>query len=923
MHISHVHDGLAGAGVRGRAPSVAGGPESVPHHIRAAGAITLVAASFVITAHLGISIHQVNHLGSLVWPPTGIALACLVLWGTRLWPGVALGSGITVLSFGFSLPVALIMAGCNTLEAFLGALLLRRLGFRPALGRVYDVVILIGVAIATTAFATMLATETLTAMGALLPGTAATFRATVSWGHLSAILLVAPAMFTHVARRQLRDLERPNTLEPIAMCVCVAASIVVVFGGWLPDWLPGAHEPYYVLLVLLWTAVRFGPRYGSLASIITCGMALLYASLGRGPFTTLNDLQSFIWLSSITTLTAGALSYDRLCAVRRRSAILHSALDAIVTTDESGHVVELNPAAERMFGLRESDILGKDLAPFVIPPAEHDRQQSLREYLHETPGTIIGKRLRTTAMRADGTKFSAEIAITRLVDQGEVLITGFVRDRTGEVLAERALLRAQDDLEQKVSDRTAQLVASNRELEDRETLMREAEELAQLGSIEIDLRSSAVRLSTELNRILGRNALDPQPTFEDVLAMIDPADRSRVRTLTARAVKNRTEFGFQVRVMRTDRSLRTLQVQGRVMIDELGRPARIAVCAQDVTDRVRAEEWSKRFFDLVESSEDAIIGFSLGGTIESWNAAAAKLFGLSAAAAIGMPSTILVSEKQAPQMIETIRKVAAGQRVAHYELVHRRQDGTEFDAWVTTSAIIDPEGHVVGISEVLRDLTPMKRVETQLRTSLREKDALLREVHHRVKNNLQVVSSLLRLQVAAQPSETARKSLLDSQSRIQSMALVHELLYQSKDFAHLAIGRYIESIGSWLVKTYSGEKGNIEFTSSTANVCLDIDRAIPCGLIVNELITNALTHAFPDERPGHIRVTIVEHDQTLTMTVSDDGIGLPQDFEIDGTKSFGLAITRTLTAQLGGTLDIDSNKSGTAVRVTFPTSVAA
>ncbi|NVB83488.1 MAG: histidine kinase, partial [Kofleriaceae bacterium] len=164
---------------------------------------------------------------------------------------------------------------------------------------------------------------------------------------------------------------------------------------------------------------------------------------------------------------------------------------------------------------------------------------------------------------------------------------------------------------------------------------------------------------------------------------------------------------------------------------------------------------------------------------------------------------------------------------------------------------------------------------------------------------------------------------LDSQSRIQSMALVHELLYQSKDFAHLEIGRYIDSIGNWLVKTYASGKGEIHFSSSTENVCLDIDRAIPCGLIVNELITNALTHAFPGDRSGNIRVTIVQSDDTMTLTVTDDGVGMPADFEVSGRKSFGLAITRTLTAQLGGTLDIESSDSGTSARVTFPTSAAS
>ena len=168
--------------------------------------------------------------------------------------------------------------------------------------------------------------------------------------------------------------------------------------------------------------------------------------------------------------------------------------------------------------------------------------------------------------------------------------------------------------------------------------MRAAEELAQLGSFEIDLRDvgpSGSRASSPASSAATPRYRHRRTRSSSTL--IDPADRARARALTDQAIRARGEFGYQIRVMRVDRSLRTIQVQGRVLVDTDGRATRIAGCVQDVTDRVRAEEWSKRFFDLVESSEDAIIGLTLAGTIESWNAAAAKLFGLSAKAAIGMP----------------------------------------------------------------------------------------------------------------------------------------------------------------------------------------------------------------------------------------------------------------------------------------------
>jgi two-component sensor histidine kinase len=186
-----------------------------------------------------------------------------------------------------------------------------------------------------------------------------------------------------------------------------------------------------------------------------------------------------------------------------------------------------------------------------------------------------------------------------------------------------------------------------------------------------------------------------------------------------------------------------------------------------------------------------------------------------------------------------------------------------------------------------------------------------------VKNNLQVISSLLNLQVSTETSPQSRRSLLESQNRIQSMALVHQLLYQSTDIGRIDLAGYVRALAMRLLRTYSVGPDRIDLTVRGHSLLLGIDRVIPCGLIVNELVANAIDHAFPHERRGHIWVTIEDaSNQRVALTVRDDGVGIT-DEEMENARTFGLQIARTLTHQLDGEIAI-ARSGGTVVRVTFP-----
>jgi PAS domain S-box-containing protein len=216
-----------------------------------------------------------------------------------------------------------------------------------------------------------------------------------------------------------------------------------------------------------------------------------------------------------------------------------------------------------------------------------------------------------------------------------------------------------------------------------------------------------------------------------------------------------------------------------------------------------------------------------------------------------------------------------------------------------------------------QELAERKRAEATVKASLKEKEVLLQEIHHRVKNNLQVISSLLSLQAGYIEDRQVLGALDDSQHRIRSMALIHQKLYQSADLAQIDFGDYIQDLAGYLFRAQGGHTRNIELNIQTDVVHLNIDTAMPCGLILNELISNSLKHAFPNGRRGEIAVTcLCPAGDQIVLTVGDDGVGLPAGLDLQDTGTLGLELVKSLTEQLGGALQLN-NIHGTEFSVAF------
>jgi len=342
-----------------------------------------------------------------------------------------------------------------------------------------------------------------------------------------------------------------------------------------------------------------------------------------------------------------------------------------------------------------------------------------------------------------------------------------------------------------------------------------------------------------------------------------------------------------------------------------------AKITKDMTERKRLEE---RFRRVVESAPNAMVMINSGGRIEMVNAQTERLFGYTREEMLDQTVELLVPQRfrhHHPEKREMFfrdpqsRPMGAGR-----DLFGRRKDGSEFPIEIGLNPIETEEG--VMVLSAIVDISDRKQKEGRIQAALKEKDLLLGEIHHRVKNNLQIVDSLLDLQASRFNDPIVQDMFLDSQNRIRSMALIHQTLYQSKDFARVDFGGFLESLTPTLVAAYRVDSQKIHLRIDAGEVFLPINSAIPCGLLLNELITNALKHAFPDGRDGDVVVSLSHRERDrVHLVVSDDGVGMPEDFDLAQTETLGLSLVTLLSQQVNGTLTVQ-RRQPTTFTLDFP-----
>ncbi|MCI0487428.1 MAG: PAS domain S-box protein [Blastocatellia bacterium] len=384
---------------------------------------------------------------------------------------------------------------------------------------------------------------------------------------------------------------------------------------------------------------------------------------------------------------------------------------------------------------------------------------------------------------------------------------------------------------------------------------------------------------------------------------------------------------------------------------------------RDISERKQVEEALRlseaKFSGILSIAADAIISIDESQRITLFNEGAEKIFGYSKDEISGKPLDMLIPEKFRDLHAGHVRDfaespIAARRMGERREIFALRSGGEEFPAEASISKL-EIFGEKI-YTVVLRDITDRKLAEEELRkahdeleirvrertaelvkanealqaeiaerqraeeriiASLEEKEVLLKEVHHRVKNNLQVISSLLNLQSRYIQDQTTLDIFKDSQNRVKSMALMHEQLYKSSNLAEIEIGKYIQELVNHLSGSYGDNPAHIRLKIEAEDIRLDIDTAIPCGLIINELVSNSLKHAFPDGRKGQVKIDLHSADDNeFALTISDNGIGFPESMDFKSTRSLGLRIVNSLVDQLKGKIELGTGQ-GTEFRVAF------
>jgi PAS domain S-box-containing protein len=340
----------------------------------------------------------------------------------------------------------------------------------------------------------------------------------------------------------------------------------------------------------------------------------------------------------------------------------------------------------------------------------------------------------------------------------------------------------------------------------------------------------------------------------------------------------------------------------------------------DLTEKTNALQqlnFQKSYFqEFFESSPEAIVILDNNDCVININHGFEKLFQYTLEEVRGKSrDEILVPENLMGEAQTMISKLHHGE-VVKLETIRRRKDGSLVDVLILGNHIeLGP--NFSGGYLIYSDISSRKRSEEQTMASLLEKETLLKEIHHRVKNNLQVVSSLLYLQSKSIKDENVAAIFKECQNRVKSISLIHEKLYQTKDLSRIDFDKYIKSLVSYLFKSFDVNPEQISLRIKSENIFMSTDTAIPCGLIINELITNSLKYAFPNGRKGMIGIDVTYHtDNKFTLIVQDNGIGLPDSIDVQHTESLGLLLVQSLVNQLDASIEIERT-GGTKFKIIF------
>ncbi len=574
----------------------------------------------------------------------------------------------------------------------------------------------------------------------------------------------------------------------------------------------------------------------------------------------------------------------------RYRTLIENAGEAIFVV-QGGRLVFCNPMTVRLMGYSGEELCARSFAEFIHPD---DRDMVLERHQKRLRGEEVPGRYVVRLVTRGGDIRWAEISPILFDWRGQAATLNFANDVTQRIQAEETLRESEAQLR---------------------TVMEEAPDGVYMndlaGNFLYGNRKTEEIIGYAREEIIGKNMM--------VLNLLTPSGQARAADLLQANSRGQSTGPDELILNRRDGSQVIAEINTSV-VRRHGQPVVIGF-VRDITQRKLAEEKlresEKKYRELYDFLPIPVYEMDLQANITAANWAVLEAFrGTEDDLKKGFNAWRLLSPEDVKKSALNIQRLLRGEAVEGTEYEFNRLDGSKFPAIVISRVIFD-QGRPVGLRGAIIDITERKQAEESVRASLREKEILLREIHHRVKNNMQVISSLFNLQAGHITAENARRVLKEGQLRIRSMALVHEKLYQSRDLSKIDFADYLRSLAAHLFHFFRVEAGRIRLETTLEPIPLNVNSAVPCGLLINELVSNALKHAFPGDRQGTVEVGLRRRgDGSVELRVADDGVGLPGALDFRRTDTLGLQIVALLVNQLDGTIELGTGR-GTDFTIAF------
>lgn len=571
-------------------------------------------------------------------------------------------------------------------------------------------------------------------------------------------------------------------------------------------------------------------------------------------------------------------------------SVFHSSIDTIISTDLNNNITEVSPSACYAFKYSREEFLQLNSRELY---AREDEFKNISKSL-KNEGFYIGE---VTNVRKDGSEFTCFLscAVMRNKKGNQIGYMGISRDITDLKKAEEELIRSEKKYRDLFVNLSDALV-----IVDKENLI-------------IDLNNAAKKLFNS-ESCVGKN----------LFHFVHPEDLDYVMDRGQEFRKRGRIVNVEFRIKNGD-AVKHVNLSSTAIFDGdtyVGSRDIIRDITQEREYQELIVKQTSHLESIFENKSDVIMcTLDSNYNITAFNS---KLYdfmyhhiGVGLKVGMNFMDLLLgsVSDKVQSNLLDFYKKATAGYPT-QFEGILLGKEGKEI--WIETFlSPITVEGRSkYDIALMAMDITDKKESEIEITKSLQEKEVLLKEVHHRVKNNLQVISSILNLQSSYVKDQNTLDILRESQNRVKSMSFIHESLYRSKDFSQVNFSDYLNNLINNVVHTFLLPDKDVMLVTELGAVNLSLDQAIPCGLILNELLTNAMKYAFHEIENPTLEVRIGQEGETVSIWVEDNGIGLPQDFKFDETDSLGLQLVQTLTDQLDGTLELKTGE-GTKYLLTF------